>query len=195
MARVRKKSAAPGLKASDSKVSLTAQSASNSKWTFEMTQVLIKAVNLFPAGTQKRWEVIAAYVNQHSVGVEVTAKEAHKQAKSVSENYGAMKQETNAKAFQNFATSTKQSDATKSVTITDQIEAEAERPWTRAEQSALEAALRSNPANPCEHPAVRWQKIANVVGTRTSKECLQRYKYLAEQVCTSPILAIITHFI
>ncbi|VDO00939.1 unnamed protein product, partial [Rodentolepis nana] len=86
LARVRKKSAAPGLKTSDSKVSLTAQSASNSKWTFEMTQVLIKAVNLFPAGTQKRWEVIAAYVNQHSVGVEVTAKEAHKQAKSVSEN-------------------------------------------------------------------------------------------------------------
>lgn len=33
-----------------------------------------------------------------------------------------MKQETNAKAFDNFATSTKQSDATKSVTITDQIE-------------------------------------------------------------------------
>ncbi|VDO02416.1 unnamed protein product [Rodentolepis nana] len=62
------------------------------------------------------------------------------------------------------------------------ILAEAERPWTRAEQSALEAALRSNPANPCEHPAVRWQKIANVVGTRTSKECLQRYKYLAEQI-------------
>lgn len=35
---------------------------------------------------------------------------------------GAMKQETNAKAFDNFASSTKHSDATKSVTITDQIE-------------------------------------------------------------------------
>ncbi|KAM3184224.1 hypothetical protein ACTXT7_008812 [Hymenolepis weldensis] len=180
--RVRKQSAAPGLRSSDSKPSLTAHNGSNSKWTFEMTQVLIKAVNLFPAGTQKRWEVIAAYVNQHSKGVEITGKEALKQAKSLSEDYGAMKQETNAKAFDNFASSTKHSDATKSVTITDQIEAEAERPWTRTEQSALEAALRANPAKPGEPPAVRWQKIANVVGTRTMKECLRRYKYIAEQV-------------
>lgn len=66
--------------------------------------------------------------------------------------------------------------------------AEAERPWTRTEQSALEAALRANPAKPGEPPAVRWQKIANVVGTRTMKECLQRYKYIAEQVSTSEIL-------
>lgn len=75
-----------------------------------MTQILIKAVNLFPAGTQKRWddecltiivhgyryfysshlpfrwEVIAAYVNQHSKGAEVTGKEALKQAKRVNED-------------------------------------------------------------------------------------------------------------
>lgn len=37
---------------------------------------------------------------------------------------GAMKQEANEKAFDNFANTTKQSDATKLVTITDQIEGE-----------------------------------------------------------------------
>lgn len=62
------------------------------------------------------------------------------------------------------------------------IAAEADRPWTLTEQKALETALRANPAKPDETPAARWQKIANMVGTRTSKECLQRYKYLAEQV-------------
>ncbi|KAM7537310.1 hypothetical protein Aperf_G00000076838 [Anoplocephala perfoliata] len=182
LVKARKQFEAPGLRATVSKSSLPSQNGTSSKWTFEMTQILIKAVNLFPAGTQKRWDVIAAYVNQHSKGAEVTGKEALKQAKCVNEDYGAMKQETNAKAFDNFASSTKQSDATKSVTITNQIEAEADRPWTLTEQKALETALRVNPAKPGETPSERWKNIANMVGTRTSKECLQRYKYLAEQI-------------
>uniref|UniRef100_A0A240PL09 Uncharacterized protein n=1 Tax=Anopheles epiroticus TaxID=199890 RepID=A0A240PL09_9DIPT len=34
-------------------------------WTHDNVQLLIKAVNLFPAGTISRWEVIANYLNQH----------------------------------------------------------------------------------------------------------------------------------
>lgn len=37
----------------------------NAMWSPENMQVLIKAVNLFPAGTVQRWEVIANYLNQH----------------------------------------------------------------------------------------------------------------------------------
>lgn len=39
---------------------------STKAWTHEDIQLLIKAVNLFPAGTQNRWEVVSAFVNQHS---------------------------------------------------------------------------------------------------------------------------------
>lgn len=35
-------------------------------WNPENMQLLIKAVNLFPAGTAQRWEVISAFLNQHS---------------------------------------------------------------------------------------------------------------------------------
>lgn len=35
-------------------------------WSPEDLQLLIKGVNLFPAGTHDRWEVIAAFVNQHT---------------------------------------------------------------------------------------------------------------------------------
>ncbi|VDK24515.1 unnamed protein product [Taenia asiatica] len=183
VARARKESEAPGLQSINE--SKSASSSSNtetdSRWTFEMNQLLIKAVNLFPAGTQKRWEVIAAYVNQHEKGVEVTGKEALKQAKNIRQDYSVMKQEANEKAFDSFASSTKVSDATKSVTITKQIEAEADRPWTWTEQRALEKALRENPIRPDEPITVRWQRIADVVGTRTSRECAQRYKDLVEQ--------------
>ena len=50
-----------------------------------------------------------------------------------------MKQEANEKAFDNFASNTKQSDATKSVTITDQIEGEFSSP----ESSRIGAILRT----------------------------------------------------
>ncbi|PSN53346.1 DnaJ subfamily C member 2 [Blattella germanica] len=45
-------------------------------WTQEQLQLLIKALNLFPAGTNQRWEAVASFINQHSTGGNVrTAKE------------------------------------------------------------------------------------------------------------------------
>uniref|UniRef100_A0A1Q3EX95 Putative ribosome-associated chaperone zuotin translation n=1 Tax=Culex tarsalis TaxID=7177 RepID=A0A1Q3EX95_CULTA len=38
-------------------------------WNHENVQLLIKAVNLFPAGTISRWDVIANYLNQHGTGL------------------------------------------------------------------------------------------------------------------------------
>lgn len=40
---------------------------STKTWSPEDLQLLIKGVNLFPAGTQDRWDVIAAFVNQHTI--------------------------------------------------------------------------------------------------------------------------------
>lgn len=38
-------------------------------WSHDNIQLLIKAVNLFPAGTISRWEVIANYLNQHGTNL------------------------------------------------------------------------------------------------------------------------------
>ncbi|KAI4466815.1 hypothetical protein MML48_2g00002103 [Holotrichia oblita] len=35
------------------------------EWTTDHLHLLIKAVNLFPAGTNQRWEVVANFINQH----------------------------------------------------------------------------------------------------------------------------------
>ena len=36
------------------------------EWSHDELQLLIKAVNLFPAGTTQRWEVCAEFINQHT---------------------------------------------------------------------------------------------------------------------------------
>ena len=38
----------------------------NSDWSTEEVQLLVKAVNLFPAGTVRRWDTVATFINTHS---------------------------------------------------------------------------------------------------------------------------------
>lgn len=44
--------------------------AKGSDWTPEETQLLVKAVNLFPAGTVRRWDTVAGFINTHSSSTE-----------------------------------------------------------------------------------------------------------------------------
>ena len=41
-------------------------SSRRAEWSTDELALLIKAVNLFPAGTNQRWEVVASFVNQHA---------------------------------------------------------------------------------------------------------------------------------
>ncbi|THD20568.1 putative ribosome-associated chaperone zuotin translation [Fasciola hepatica] len=186
LAEVKQELQAPGLQSSAKSNQPTAVGNVNStstKFTPEMIQTLIKAVNLLPAGTPKRWEAIAAYINQHVPGASVTGKEALKQAKALSQEDATLRKEANAKAFVSFKSTVRETDAVKNVIITNEIEAEASRPWTVTEQRALEQALRSCPAHPADGTeGDRWQRIADIVGTRTRRECMLRCKELAEQV-------------
>ncbi|CAH8549624.1 unnamed protein product [Heterobilharzia americana] len=177
------KNVQPQIKSKSDMSSATEGQIIASKWTAEMIQILVKAVNLLPAGTPKRWEAIAAYVNQHANGISVTGKEVLKQAKMLKEEDSTLRQRANTKAFDSFTNSVKETDAVRNVTITTQLEAEGSRPWTVVEQRALEQALKTYPSTVGDSgPDDRWQCIANVVGTRTRRECILRCKDLAEQV-------------
>lgn len=50
--------------------------------------------------------------------------------------------------------------------------------WSPEQQKQLETALRTVPAT----DAQRWEKIASAVDGKTKKECVKRYKHLAELV-------------
>ncbi|KAG1666196.1 DnaJ subfamily C member 2 [Nymphon striatum] len=89
-----------------SQKSTSSSSDSNSStnpWSHDDTQLLIKAVNLFPAGTNSRWEVIANFINLHSsTQCKRSAKEVLSKAKSLQKLDPGMKEEANKQAFNKF---------------------------------------------------------------------------------------------
>lgn len=85
----------------------------NAVWNNENMQLLIKAVNLFPAGTAQRWEVIATFMNQHATnmsGKGFQARDVLNKAKDMqSSNFAknALKSQVNDAAFTSFEKSKK----------------------------------------------------------------------------------------
>ena len=51
-------------------------------------------------------------------------------------------------------------------------------PWAAEEQKLLEQALKTFPSSTPE----RWERIAEAVPNRSKKECMKRYKELAETI-------------
>lgn len=73
------------------------------QWNTEDLQILVKAANLFPPGTVKRYEVLANYINQHSTsGVTRNAKDIISKTKELQKNDSSMKDQANQGAFHKF---------------------------------------------------------------------------------------------
>ena len=73
-------------------------------WSPEELNLLIKAVNLFPAGTNQRWEVVANFINQHHGGNR-SAKDVLAQAKELQQSdfsRSALKEAANKAAYNKF---------------------------------------------------------------------------------------------
>ncbi|XP_058513501.1 dnaJ homolog subfamily C member 2 isoform X2 [Ochotona princeps] len=150
-------------------------------WPEDDLQLLIKAVNLFPAGTNSRWEVIANYMNIHSSsGVKRTAKDVISKAKSLQKLDPHQKDDINKKAFDKFKKEHGVVPQADNATPSERFEGPCtdSTPWTTEEQKLLEQALKTYPVNTPE----RWEKIAEAVPGRTKKDCMKRYKELVEMV-------------
>lgn len=78
-------------------------------WNNDNIQLLIKAVNVFPAGTISRWEVVANFINQHATNlpdnVKFNAKEVLNKAKDIQSSdfsKNDLKAQVNQNAFESF---------------------------------------------------------------------------------------------
>ncbi|XP_075230509.1 dnaJ homolog subfamily C member 2 [Lycorma delicatula] len=186
-----------GLKQSSSSSVSNTSSGSGSKkgsdyWPPDHVQMLIKAVNMFPAGTSQRWEVVANFLNQHcsngtpNTKTIRTAKEVLAKAKELKDSdfsKSQLKEVANQKAYDNFEKDKKGAIGQIDATVSERFETVAEqqglpKPWTAEEQQLLEQALKTYNSSTPE----RWDRIAECIPSRTKKECMKRYKELCEMV-------------
>uniref|UniRef100_A0A8U7MYU5 DnaJ homolog subfamily C member 2 n=1 Tax=Corvus moneduloides TaxID=1196302 RepID=A0A8U7MYU5_CORMO len=164
-----------------SEKSTTGGGGGSKNWPEDDLQLLIKAVNLFPAGTNSRWEVIANYMNLHSTtGIKRTAKDVINKAKSLQKLDPHQKDDINKKAFDKFKKEHGVVPQMDSAAPSERFEGSPldSAPWTTEEQKLLEQALKTYPVNTPE----RWEKIAAAVPGRSKKDCMKRYKELVEMV-------------
>ena len=163
------------------------------EWSIEELKLLAKAVLKFPIGIQNRYTKIIEFMETKR-----TEKEIIKQIKKMSETKIDTKQfvvvenrntrkginlDSGPKAslFQenSSSTNTTQADSNKSSRPTESSsKKEEEVVWTKEEQAALEEGLKKYSSKEKE----RWQMIADLVKTKTKKQCIKRYKELVEKL-------------
>ncbi|KAB7503867.1 DnaJ-like protein subfamily C member 2 [Armadillidium nasatum] len=160
-------------------------SNSTKNWAADDIQLLIKAVNLFPAGTSRRWDVVAEYLNQHStVNQNRIAKEVLNKAKELQNSDQQMKDAAKKNAFQAMEKNSSANSACNESKPSLRLESPQEMlgvnltPWSADEQRLLEQALKTYPASTGD----RWDRIADCVPNRSKKDCMKRYKELVEMV-------------
>ncbi|KAL7752999.1 Zuotin [Sorochytrium milnesiophthora] len=161
-------------------------------WTTKETQVLIKAVNMFPGGTVERWEKIATYVHDHSGEPLRKPDEVIAKSKEVEKGVAAM-DPTAVKEMQGHHKKHQDTSISAEISTRDEYEfasdapaaktpasAAAAAPWSSAQQEQLQNALKLYP--PSYKEADRWERIAELVEGKSEKDCKLRVKHLAEQV-------------
>jgi DnaJ family protein C protein 2 len=146
------------------------------EWSREQVQLLVKAVTLHPAGTSKRWEVIATFINSHSAegSKTKTPKQVINKVKALKKLESSQRESENSQAFQSF----QQKHSSRATIEAAPTERYDKVLWTTDEQKLLENALRTYAASVPD----RWDKIAAMVGTRSKTECVARCKELVARV-------------
>ncbi|NXS06222.1 DNJC2 protein, partial [Neodrepanis coruscans] len=166
-----------------SEKSTTGGGGGSKNWPEDDLQLLIKAVNLFPAGTNSRnWlcgysKLIATYFYYYT-WLEFCCNHFSLQCLLLIDPH--QKDDINKKAFDKFKKEHGVVPQMDSAAPSERFEGSPldSSPWTTEEQKLLEQALKTYPVNTPE----RWEKIAAAVPGRSKKDCMKRYKELVEMV-------------
>jgi DnaJ family protein C protein 2 len=180
-------------------------------WTNANVQLLIKAVNLFPAGTNQRWEVVANFINQHAQNlpdqVKFNAKDVLNKAKDIQSSdfsKNDLKTQVNQKAFESFEKNKKELKIIDQADISHKDAEEIKAAAQAAAKTTKKNGIPNGdvPKEPESKPWTkeeqalleqaiktfpnttpdRWDRIAECVPNRTKKECLKRVKELKDLV-------------
>ena len=131
--------------------------------------------------------MVSSFILQHSKTPEIkrSAKETLCKAKELQKgdfHLSSLKDEANKRAYENLENSKKR-EVTVESAASERMETAAEAqglnvsPWGPDEQKLLEQALKTYPSSLGPE---RWEKISSAVPNRSKKDCMKRYKELAE---------------
>ena len=102
----------------------TPAAGKSSNWPQEEVQLLVKAVNLFPAGTVRRWETVANFINTHAPSAggrkEKDAKMVIAKVKALQKLEAEQKESLNKQAFSRFEQQHPPRDKTKTRAAVEQ---------------------------------------------------------------------------
>ena len=147
----------------------------NNIWTKEEMFLLQKGVKKFPAGTKNRWEKIKEIVKTKSTDEIINMTHylllnpSIKIESDINLKDLIQKKESNNNNNNNNNTEEKKENKNKN----------SNNNWTAEEQKKLEECLKKYPNSlPAKE---RWTKISKEVG-KTMKQCIDRYKYIAEVI-------------
>jgi len=148
----------------------------NSKpWTNEELNTLAQAVGRYPGGTTERWQKIHQYCGKHRSIDEIIAKvrELSKRSRNVNvPNEKEKKSATSKDTNDNDNDNKSNNNETK-----DDI-------WTVKQQKSLELALKEAKSLPMNE---RWEKVASMVPGKTKEQCIERYKFIRDQLLSKKI--------
>eukprot|EP00927_Polykrikos_kofoidii_P086921 TRINITY_DN9878_c0_g3_i1.p1 TRINITY_DN9878_c0_g3~~TRINITY_DN9878_c0_g3_i1.p1 ORF type:complete len:682 (+),score=161.08 TRINITY_DN9878_c0_g3_i1:78-2048(+) len=183
-----------------------AASAAGPPWSPEELGMLAKGLQKFPGGTGGRWTQITQLLQAN--GVERSEREVVEKTKELSEgkslrSMGAQlsaewqapgaKASTSAPAAKAKAGTTSASangsaapkasgknSAVASVAASPSASGGSGEEWSAEQQRALEAALQTHPSSLDKNE--RWRLIAEAVPGKTKAQCVERFKYLRDQI-------------
>lgn len=176
-----------------------AAGASGAPWAAEELGLLAKGLQKFPGGMGGRWALITQLLN--SSGFERTEREVVEKTKELSDGQSLrsmgsrLATEAGLGQFQapkaksapvpktGAAAKANASKTEATAEANSAKEAKAADPaadWTAEQQKALEAALQKYPASLDKNE--RWRLIAEEVSGKTKAQCVERFKYLREQI-------------
>merc|ERR1719215_147360 len=188
------------------------ESASGPPWAAEEMTFLAKGLQKFPGGVGGRWALIAKFLCQN--GFQRTEKEVIEKTKEMSDGKSlrAMGSEISndlstfkqpkaaslAKAAGPLAKAAAESAASPKAAAKAEAKAEAKaaapaapvamvggdaNEWSPEQQKALETALQKHPASLDKNE--RWKLIAADVPGKTKGQCVERFKFLREQLAAA----------
>jgi len=164
----------------------TADVKDETPWKTDELGILAKGLQKFPGGMGGRWNLITKFLNDS--GYPRSEKEVVDKTKELSEGqslrsmgalYGSKSGDSVQAKAKAKAAEVKQATGTVSAEE-NKAEQVAKDDWTADQQQQLEKALQRHPASLDKNE--RWKLIAADVPGKSKAQCVERFKYLREQL-------------